>query len=517
MYNHRRQKAGTYIEEIDTRLLRDLLEAHHDKEWLSYSLSVQEIDPLSYLEKTGPGEQYYWEQPARRFAIASGGAAVILKATGANRFKEISEQSRQLKRKHIAASSANHALAEPVLLGGYSFSDHNIQNRWKNFGAARFLLPDWSLIRSGSTCLLTLTVRICGKKQDSLLNELERMIFSFKNRCRRIKTGNCSDSNPSYGNGDAGYRNSTGPGGNGSNGNGPDSRCSRNPDGRPDNSRHKYQLARPSNSFADWRKQVDRSMQMIADGTFQKIVIARHLDFQAEKPIRVPRVMDHLRHRFPECFNFMISAKNGPSFIGASPERLISLRRNKVLTEGLAGSTSRGNSTMEDVALGQALMESSKERSEHNFVVEDIRNTLRPFALRLDHRRQPVIKKLNNLQHLYTPIYAEIKKETSIHELAGNLHPTPAVGGFPKRSSVPYINEIEDMDRGWYAGPVGWFTFSGAGEFAVAIRSAWIDRRQARLYAGSGIVQDSNPEKEWNETEMKLSPVLNALKQATND
>lgn len=201
--------------------------------------------------------------------------------------------------------------------------------------------------------------------------------------------------------------------------------------------------------------------------------------------------------------------------MGATPERLISLRKDLMKTEGLAGSISRGRSATEDVSLGHTLMESDKERSEHDFVVRDIRNTLKKHSHRIEHPSQPSLKKLSNVQHLYTPISARIHDSTTIHELAGVLHPTPAVGGFPKTNAVPFINQIEDIDRGWYAGPTGWFNLKGFGELAVAIRSAWVENNRAQLYAGCGIVEDSDPLTEWEETRMKFRPLLDALTKAT--
>lgn len=256
--------------------------------------------------------------------------------------------------------------------------------------------------------------------------------------------------------------------------------------------------------------------EMISGGAFKKIVIARQLDFETDKPIQVSRAMYHLRRQFPECFNFMIKVDGGPVFMGASPERLIAIKKNRIQTESLAGSISRGISASEDTALGHSLMESLKERSEHDYVVEEISNNLRKYSHRVEHPRQPVIKKLQNVQHLFTPISADIERNATIHELAGLLHPTPAVGGFPKHAAVPYINEIEQMDRGWYAGPIGWFNISGSGEFAVAIRSALVHEKRARLYAGCGIVKNSDPATEWQETYLKFNPVFEALKYTAN-
>jgi len=472
------QEGSLEIPGIDIEAVREALAQNKDKKWLSYSIPIPEIDPLAFAEQY-PDEDnlYYWEQPQKQFAIVAGGVAEILKATGPYRFDQIGEQFRVLKKKLITVSSIRHTLTNPVLVGGYSFSDHNVQSLWKKFGAARFQLSNWTIIKSARLVLLTLTVSVANREISEVLEDLQQTRADIIKRWKSVKKTSHTDISVAVDN---------------------------------------YRVKQPKNSFSDWRKQVMQCRDMIARGSFNKIVIARQLDFETEKHIQVSRAMYHLRRQFPECYNFMIKVDGGPIFIGATPERLIAIRKNRILTESLAGSISRGVSASEDVALGHTLMESLKERSEHNYVVEEISKNLRKYSHRVEHPHEPVIKKLQNVQHLYTPISAEIDKNTTIHEMAGLLHPTPAVGGFPRPAAVPYINEIEKMDRGWYAGPIGWFNISGSGEFAVAIRSALVDKNRARLYAGCGIVKNSDPATEWQETYLKFSPVFEALKHAAN-
>jgi menaquinone-specific isochorismate synthase len=464
--------------EIKAEFIHQVFSPNNSKKWLSYSLEIPAIDPLAYIEQVHQNNNlYYWEHPEKNFALAAGGALEILKATGSNRFREISDKNKELRRKQISVSELNHSLAEPVMVGGYSFSDHNVHQMWKKFGAAHFVLPEWTIIKSGDLHILTLTVECSNRKKDEIIENLNEQLSEFIRYFKSIQNFQFSPLDKKYGN---------------------------------------ISFLNGRNSYNEWKNQVNRSREMILADVFKKIVIARQVDITTDKPVSVSRAMFHLRRQFPECFNFMIKIDGGPCFIGATPERLVSLKRNMMQTEGLAGSISRGESASEDMALGHSLMESKKDRSEHEFVVKDIRSNLQKHKLRVDHPHQPAIKKLSNVQHLYTPITAEVTEDITLHELAGMLHPTPAVGGYPKETAVPYISEIEDIDRGWYAGPVGWCNASGSGEFAVAIRSAWIDGKNVRLFAGCGIVENSDPDNEWAETEMKLSPILGALNQATN-
>lgn len=465
------------------------LQNHLDKKWFSWTLPVDELDPLAYLEQRGEEpDQFYWEQPDSGLAIAAGGSLLTLKATGPGRFDEISNQSRRLRREHASwsgpstdwtgSSTPRKDAGEPVLVGGYSFSDHSVHKMWKPMGAARFFLPRWTLIRKQKDHMLTLTVSLEGKSMETILHELRQAYREFREHAGQIR-----------------------------------SHTHRAPS---DTSRPGYRVHHAPDQYDEWRRKVNRARKLIRQGVFQKIVIARHLDFESVRPIRTLPVLHHLRQRFAECFNFLIRVDGGPRFIGATPERLIALEDRKIRTEGLAGSISRGESAVEDLTLAHTLLECSKDRSEHDYVVRHIRSRLEPYAFRVVHPHSPVVKKLSNVQHLYTPISAEIRNDFTIHNLAGSLHPTPAVGGYPKNSAVPYINEIEGTDRGWYAGPVGWYDLSGNGEFAVAIRSAWVNGTRARLFAGCGIVEDSDPQTEWNETKMKLNPMLDALKRAND-
>lgn len=460
------------------RFIRESATFTPEKEWLSVSIPVQDVDPLAYIEQLPESDQiYYWEKPDQEFAIATGGTADILRSTGKNRFRDVSRLTRRLQLQTASFSTLNHSLASPFLIGGYSFSDYNIREEWASFGAARFVLPEWSILREGDLYLLTLTFRLKGESPDTILESLHCKYSRFLEVCEQISSYPCdkaSETNP-----DEGVEISAG-------------------------------------SLQEWREQVERGRDLIHRGKFQKIVIARKVDLETDQPIRISRALYHLREHFPGCYIFLVQSNDGPVFIGATPERLISLRHNRVLTEGLAGSISRGESASEDAALEHRLMESLKDRSEHDFVVRDIRDNLEPLSRNLEHPIHPRVKKLDNVQHLFTPIRAQARNNITIHELAGTLHPTPAVGGYPREEAIPYIGEIETIDRGWYAGPIGWANLNGDGEFAVAIRSALVSNKKASLFAGCGIVADSDPDKEWEETELKLTPLLNALKQAAS-
>ena len=263
-----------------------------------------------------------------------------------------------------------------------------------------------------------------------------------------------------------------------------------------------------------WMETVNRAKQRIQNGHFEKVVLARELSIDLPHPVKDTHILNILRRQYPECYCFLIRHDNTSSFIGCTPERLASFNSNFILTEGLAGSTCRGKTASEDIKLEHSLLDSSKDLHEHKIVLSAIEEQLKPYSLSLNHPVRPSVKKLSNVQHLYTPITATIGDDVSKTQVLKDLHPTPAVGGHPRMEAVDFIRKHEDFDRGWYAAPIGWINSNGDGEFAVAIRSGLIMENQVRFFAGCGIVQDSDPQKEWEETNMKFIPMLSALEYA---
>ncbi len=453
-------------------------------EWISFTTEVTEIDPLAWIEYHNEESYlYYWDKPDSGFSLAACGVACSLKATGEDRFQEISRQSRSLKKQHLALTDSSHSMAEPFLAGGYSFYDHNIEKSWSRFGAAHFFLPSTALLKSGRQTLLTLTLRAKGKTRQEILDEIEERLEKYHRTRKRIRKSTLSTTGETSDHSD----------------------------------RPPFELQHREDERNRWGHKVEKCRNLIGNNVFDKIVIARAVELHASQSVNTPCVMYHLRQTFPECYNFLIRLDSSPDFIGATPERLIALKKNRMNTEGLAGSISRGKSAVEDVALGNKLITNRKNRGEHQIVVKEICHKLRPYSERIEHPKKPVLKRLHNVQHLFTPISAVLQDGVTIHELAGALHPTPAVGGYPRNSSVPWIRTIEKLDRGWYAGPIGWFNPSGNGEFSVAIRSAHIDGYKARLYAGCGIVEDSEAETEWKESELKFRPILEALQKSVKE
>ena len=231
---------------------------------------------------------------------------------------------------------------------------------------------------------------------------------------------------------------------------------------------------------------------------------------QAPRAHDAGTVFGALREVFPSCFCFCCGSPEG-AFLGASPELLIRRAGASAATVGLAGSTRRSADPAVDDHLGEKLRTSAKDRSEHEIVVRRIERALRPHSVWVEAAPEPGLVKVANIQHLGTPIHAQLAEPRSAIDLAGKLHPTPAVGGEPREVALQAIAELEELDRGWYAGPVGWMDAAEDGEFCVGLRCALLEGRTAHCYAGVGVVADSDPEAELTETEVKLQAVLPAL------
>jgi menaquinone-specific isochorismate synthase len=264
-------------------------------------------------------------------------------------------------------------------------------------------------------------------------------------------------------------------------------------------------------SKAEWREGVTAATDRISAGELRKVVLAQALRVSLSSPLSVPDVLTRLGKTYPDCYRFLFEPDDGSGgFFGATPERLVDLRGRTVETGALAGTTGRGETPQEDEWLAEELLADEKNGHEHELVVDAVREQLEPHAasIRTGTRR---IRRLATVQHIETPITAELATDEHVLTLVEALHPTPAVGGLPPDRALATIRDTEPFERGWYAAPIGWFDAAGYGSFAVALRSAIAREDAATLFAGVGIVDDSEPDREWDEVQLKYRPILDEL------
>lgn len=251
-----------------------------------------------------------------------------------------------------------------------------------------------------------------------------------------------------------------------------------------------------------WSRQVEEIRAKIRAGVFRKVVAARHCVVELETGAGSLDVLKRLEERFPGCTRFALW-RGDAAFLGATPELLISRRGAAVRSEALAGSTAHGDAAR--------MMASKKEREEHQLVVRAVLRALEPYCDSLRSAPEPSVRELPNVLHMQTPIEGRLREPTHVLALVQALHPTPAVGGVPTRDAIDWIIDHEEVPRGWYSAPVGWTDANGDGEFFVALRSGLLRDGKAWVYAGAGIMADSDPGAEYAETELKMLALLGAL------
>ncbi len=260
-----------------------------------------------------------------------------------------------------------------------------------------------------------------------------------------------------------------------------------------------------------WTAAVQTAAARLRAGEAQKAVLAREVMARGDGVVSAGMVVRGLRAAYPSCFTYLVTGADGTAFAGASPELLIRRTGRHAFSQPMAGSVARGGNDAEDERLASELSASQKDVIEHRLVSRFVVEALRPFTATIT-AGEPEVARFTNIQHLATNVSAELRDPTpDVLTLAAALHPTPAVGGWPRRAADALIDDLEAMERGWYAGAVGWIDGRGDGELAVALRCGLLWEDGARLYAGVGVMPDSDPARELEETELKFKALLTAL------
>jgi isochorismate synthase len=413
-------------------------------------------------------ERYFvWEQPERdRFAIGALGSAWTIDAAGASdRFADVSAMAVELMRGAVFDAHLPEG-AGPLWVGGFAFApDGGTTPEWVSFPPALLVLPALSLVRHGEVTTATLNIA-CRSADDPA--ELAARLFARLAAVREVPMP-LIDPDPVGG----------------------------------------YEI---SSVLAPERfeRAVAEAARRVRERELRKVVLAREVTVEASRPFRPGAVFEGLRSAYPSCYCYCAGTPEA-AFLGASPELLVRRVGAAVSTVALAGSTRRSADPAVDDHLGERLLHSEKDLIEHRIVVRTIERSLEPHAVWVTAAEEPVLVKVANIQHLATPVRAQLAQPRSAVELAGMLHPTSAVGGEPWDRAREAMESLEQLDRGWYAGPVGWMDATEDGEFCVALRCALLEGRTAHCYAGVGVVGDSDPEAELAETEVKLQAVLPAL------
>jgi menaquinone-specific isochorismate synthase len=434
---------------------------------VSISLDIDWVDPLVVLDKLTQANDinFYFENQAKGEAIAAIDTVTKLEIDGKERFNQAEHFIKSCLKNIINFGNNQLTFAGPHFFCYFSFFDYNSQIDYP-FPSATVFLPRWQISVKNKRCILVNNIIIKAS------TNVENILQNLQDKIVQIQSLEYTSTNL-------------------------------------EQLPTKFSKQSVTNA-QDFKRAVGSAVEKIRSSHLSKIVLANALDVKSNHNFNLFKSLNNLRQIHPNCYIFSTSNGKGQNFIGASPERLISIHNQELISDALAGSAPRGKTPAEDAANANRLLNSIKERHEHSLVIDFITQRLTQLGL-LPQVLAPRLRQLSNIQHLWTPITAKVTANVHPLQIVSQLHPTPAVAGATRDFACAEIRRYESFERGLYAAPLGWVDARGNCEFIVGIRSALIDGDRARLYAGAGIVAGSDPEKEFAEVQLKLQALLKAL------
>ena len=409
----------------------------------------------------------YWEHPDENDGLLAIGQVLEETASGPERFHRLDQIFNYWKNR-IEIQTERSSTELPVFLTAAAFSPVISSPEWRPFPVAALMIPEIMVVRreGESTGCVNLLIDSENQSRDQYLMQLK----AAESRLRTMISGT-----------------------------------------QPLTGRSAVGEVSLNGSRDEWIDTVRQGIRAIDRHQLEKVVLATRSDIEFPTPPSVPEILSDMRNNYPSCLLFAQHNLSGGTFFGASPEWLARIRDDVITCDALAGSAARDPDSGKDSALGYALLESKKNRSEHQFVVEYLERSLKSLVREFTHSDRPVLQKLQNVQHLHTPVTGELKADVTPFQVLHRVHPTPSVGGIPSDRAMELIAELEGFDRGYFAGILGWLNTSGDGDFAVGLRSGLIHENRIRIYAGAGIVSDSDPEEEYREIQLKLQPIVKTV------
>lgn len=431
----------------------------------SLTFECAAIPSLSIFHAARFRTRLFWHRPDDNVAMVGAGLAVPLEGLGELRFEQVRLAHRRLVSEARVAACSSYPLAAPVALGGFAFDPAAPLNpAWVNHPDALLIIPRFLFLTANDASWCTVNLQVSPDSNtdaevDEAFGELEELVAGID---------------------------------------------------EPSGDEQSALRAVTDNTGSTWGDKVNCILEGIRGGEVQKVVLARELHLQGREEIDVDVALRRLTETSEHCVLFAIDTPAG-CMLGATPERLVRLQEQTVKVDCLAGSTARGEDEESDRLLATSLLCSDKDRREHGWVVNTLREALSAFCSPLHAPDTPRLLQLSDLQHLHTPLLGTLSGSYSVLDLVAKLHPTPGVGGVPRAEALDVIRRQEGLGRGWYAGPIGWIDGHGGGEFVVGIRSALLRGNDAWLYAGCGIVEGSDPQREYEESSLKLRTMLASL------
>lgn len=431
---------------------------------ISITEKINPVNPFAVFERAKyiSTDRVFWSSVADDFYLVGVGESQAFQATE-DVYNDIEKQWQALTEEAIICNDSQQTGTGPVAFGGFPFdSQEQLEDVWKDFNGSHFRIPTYLVVRNESAYYLTINLMVEPNDQiEKLYKEVEQQTAYL------LDTLHLDQTQASL-------------------------------------------VQKEQSNSEQWVELVEKAINHIKQDQAAKIVLAREMSVHFEtKPI-ISLALQQLTEA--QSSSFVFAFEQGEScFIGATPERLVRVEQERLFSACIAGTAPRGETELEDQRIADRLIEDDKNREEHDYVVQMIKQAVSHSCTEVDIPDRPRVYPLKNLQHLYTPVTAKLKSEYTILDVVKHLHPTPALGGLPRDASTAFIRSFEPIERGWYGAPIGWFDMHQNGEFAVAIRSGLIKAKQATLFAGCGIVKDSDPMSEYEETLIKFTPMLDAL------
>lgn len=463
----------SFAEFLTSRL--PLISERREISLISFHFPFKNFNPFEKKENflTNFSTALFVSKPNNSFQFLALSQVHSIQINGKLHFSEIQQELSNICGRLITNSTFNGYKQNPLFIGGIKFEPGKSSDLWNDFDDANWFIPEFLFVKDGNS------ISVCYNVLVNPEEEFENIINTFEEKLDKLNTlykieNNIEDATILSIKGNENF------------------------------------------NKKEWMKTVERAVNKIKEHKLSKVVLSRMISIELSGIPSLDFLLTKLESKFPECTTFLFK-KNKSIFFGATPERLAKFNNSEIEIDALAGSASRGNDPDEDYYLENLILKNEKNLQEHKYVVDYIKQALFSKSEKIYFSENPSVMKLRNIQHLWTKMTAKVKPETNLFSLIEKLHPTPAVCGFPKETSLSLINEFEDYDRGMYAGSIGWFNASGFGEFIVSIRSSLLIENKLFAFAGCGIVEESDPESEYDETGLKFNTILSLFIDAIED
>lgn len=462
---------GIYMIELEEKTLQSFLYKAIDEaislrkqplfSWTKKIDKVDLIDVFQAAENTKK-DRLFWTNSSNDFALV--GVGCTHKMIGhEDRFEQLQKEWKNILQEAIIHDHFKDVGTGLVALGGMSFDPKREKSGlWAKYPTSQLTIPAYMVVKNNSNYYLTMNRYLTNK------DNIEQIIHEVNMMEKILLT-------------ETEHHHST-----------------------------QKVIAKKEIAPNTWKKTVQKAVDEIKQNRAKKIVLAREMRLKLNKDANIAGMLKKLINTQPNSYIFAFEQGDN-CFLGATPERLVQVQGDKLLSTCLAGTAPRGKTKEEDATIARSLLFDQKNREEHDYVVQMIKQNIEKYCEAIDIPKEPVIYPLRNLQHLYTPVTAKLKPSYTVFDIIKKLHPTPALGGVPREKALAFIREEERLDRGWYGAPIGWLDSNKNSEFAVAIRSGLIQKDEVSLFAGCGVMRDSDPEMEYDETNVKFLPMLHIM------